>query len=108
MHPRKAGLRLGGALVETTPSRASRSGEPGSVLGTYDVREIAVEPLAETPTAPLTVGPALIVILLLSLGLWALIWAAVRLACGALSSTPNLFAVGLPSVAHAALEFRTR
>ena len=35
---------------------------------------------ALTPTAPLDVGPALIVILLLSLGLWAMIWAAVALA----------------------------
>ena len=31
------------------------------------------------PTVPLGVGPALIVILLLSLGLWAMIWAAVTL-----------------------------
>ena len=35
---------------------------------------------ALTPAAPLDVGPALIVILLLSLGLWAMIWATVALA----------------------------
>ena len=34
---------------------------------------------------PLALGPALIVILLLSLGLWALIWAAVELAVSALT-----------------------
>ena len=33
--------------------------------------------LLQTAIVPLTVGPALIVIVLLSLGLWAMIWAAV-------------------------------
>jgi hypothetical protein len=37
-----------------------------------------------TATLPLDIGPALIVILLLSLGSWAIIWAAVRLALAAL------------------------
>jgi hypothetical protein len=48
------------------------------------VREIAVERSVHTATAPLTIGPALIVILVLSLGMWALIWAAVRLVLAAL------------------------
>ena len=37
-----------------------------------------------TATLPLDIGPALIVILLLSLGLWAMIWGAVALALTAL------------------------
>jgi hypothetical protein len=37
-----------------------------------------------TATLPLDIGPAVIVILPLSLGLWAIIWAAVRLALAAL------------------------
>ena len=37
---------------------------------------------ARTATIPLDIGPALIVILLLSLGLWATIWAAIALAFG--------------------------
>jgi|GEM_PF-6862932 len=39
---------------------------------------------ARAITVPLEVGPALIVILLLSLGLWAMIWAAVALAVSVL------------------------
>jgi hypothetical protein len=39
---------------------------------------------ARTATLPLDIGRALIVILLLSLGLWAIIWAAVALAVAAL------------------------
>ena len=42
------------------------------------------ERLADTTAVPLAIGPALIVILLLSLGLWAMIWAAVELAVTAL------------------------
>lgn len=42
------------------------------------------ERLVRTATVPLAVGPALIVILLLSLGLWAMIRAAVALAVSAL------------------------
>jgi Flp pilus assembly protein TadB len=38
------------------------------------------ESSARTATLPLDIGPALIVILLLSLGLWMMIWAAVALA----------------------------
>jgi hypothetical protein len=38
--------------------------------------------LARTATIPLNIGPALIVVLLLSLGLWATIWAAIALAFG--------------------------
>jgi hypothetical protein len=37
---------------------------------------------ARAATIPLDIGPALTVILLLSLGLWATIWAAIRLAFG--------------------------
>src|SRR5271166_3483535 len=37
-----------------------------------------------TATLPLDIGPALIVILALSLGLWAIIWVAIRLALAAL------------------------
>jgi hypothetical protein len=37
-----------------------------------------------TATLPLEIGPALIVILLLSLGSWAIIWAAIELALAAL------------------------
>jgi hypothetical protein len=40
--------------------------------------------LLQTAIVPLTVGPALIVIVLLSLGLWAMIWAAVALGLSAL------------------------
>lgn len=39
---------------------------------------------ARTITAPLEVGPALIVIVLLSLALWAMIWGAVALAVSVL------------------------
>lgn len=42
-----------------------------------------LEQTAGAAAIPLAVGPALIVILLLSLGLWALIWAAVALAMSA-------------------------
>jgi hypothetical protein len=38
-----------------------------------------------TASLPLDIGPALTVILLLSLGLWAMIWAAVALALRALA-----------------------
>ena len=38
---------------------------------------------AHTATIPLDIGPALIVILLLSLALWATIWAAIELALAA-------------------------
>jgi hypothetical protein len=42
------------------------------------------ERLPDTTAVPLAFGPALVVILLLSLGLWAMIWAAVTLAVSAL------------------------
>jgi hypothetical protein len=52
-------------------------------------RGISVKPSgsersARTTIVPLAGGPALIVILLLSLGLWAMIWAAAALAVSAL------------------------
>ena len=37
---------------------------------------------ARTATIPLNIGPALIVVLLLSVALWATIWAAIALAFG--------------------------
>ena len=40
--------------------------------------------LLQTAIVPLTLGPALIVIVLLSLGFWAMIWAAVALGLSAL------------------------
>ena len=39
---------------------------------------------ARTTTLPLDIGPALIVILLLSLGLWGIVWAVIALAVAAL------------------------
>jgi len=39
---------------------------------------------ARTATLPLDIGPALIVILLLSLGLWGIVWAVIALAVAAL------------------------
>ena len=39
--------------------------------------------LARTAIIPLNIGPALIVVLLLSLGLWATIWASIALALAA-------------------------
>jgi hypothetical protein len=38
---------------------------------------------ARTAAIPLNIGPALIVVLLLSLALWATIWAAIALASAA-------------------------
>jgi hypothetical protein len=43
-----------------------------------------LERSARTATVPLAIGPALIVILMLSLGLWAMIWAAATLVASAL------------------------
>jgi hypothetical protein len=51
---------------------------------TITARRSRSELAARRATLPLTTGPALIVILLLSLGLWAMIWAAVALALGTL------------------------
>ena len=39
---------------------------------------------ARTATLPLDIGPALIVILLLSLGLWGIVWAVIALAAAAM------------------------
>ena len=49
----------------------------------YDRSATRSERSAYTAIVPLPVGPALIVILLLSLGLWAMIWAAAALAVSA-------------------------
>jgi len=39
---------------------------------------------ARTATLPLDIGPALIVILLLSLGLWGIVWDMIALAAAAM------------------------
>jgi hypothetical protein len=49
-----------------------------------DVALSQSEPWARTASVPLAVGSTLIVILMLSLGLWAMIWAAVTLVVSAL------------------------
>ena len=60
--------------------RKSRRRERGITAGLS-----RLERPARTAPLPLDIGPALIVILLLSLGLWAMIWAAVALVLRALA-----------------------
>jgi len=79
MHRRKAGL------APTAPYRKRRHrARVSEQIARRRNRDLAVERSTHMATAPLTVGPAMIVILVLSLGMWALIWAGVRLVLTAL------------------------
>lgn len=64
------------ALVAETKARRRERGIAAARLRS--------ERWARTSSVPLAVGSALIVILMLSLGLWAMIWAAVTLVVSAL------------------------
>jgi hypothetical protein len=83
MHRRKVGL----APAKPAYRKRRRRALVANRLVRRRERSIAAwqsrsQPLARTAAIPLDIGPALIVILLLSLGLWATIWAAIALAFG--------------------------
>jgi len=85
MYPWKVGLAPAGPAYRKRRRRAlaadrkARRRQRGIIA-----RLSRSEALAGTVNVALEVGPALTVILLLSLGMWATIWAAVALAVSAL------------------------
>lgn len=84
MHSWKAGLALG----EPASSKRRRRALAAEETAGRRERSVTAERgqtdwWARMAAAPLAAGPALIVIMALSVGLWAIVWAAIALAVSA-------------------------